>query len=227
MRRCWRHTLLAPHAAGATRCWRHTLLAPHWEQTRAAARQAQVVLLVQDTTDVDVTAHPKTQGLGPIGTGAGAGMLVQSVLASEPATRQVLGLAYHEPFLRHAAPKGESCLCPAAHAGARVAGLAPRDRARGARTSRRALGTGGRPLRRHVGRLYHLCAAGLRLPGARGARSAGPAGRAGGGARSSVHNAAPIARTGPRGTRGARAAGTAPAHRAPGAPRTWRSALVR
>ena len=85
------------------------LLAPHWEQTRAAARQAQVVLLVQDTTEVDFTAHPKTQGLGPIGNGAGAGMLVQSVLAIEPATRQVLGLAYQEPFLRHAAPKGESC----------------------------------------------------------------------------------------------------------------------
>lgn len=85
------------------------LLAPHWEQTRAAARQGAVILLVQDTTEVDFTAHPKTRGLGPIGNGGGAGILVQSVLAIEPATRHVLGLAYQEPFLRRAAPKGESC----------------------------------------------------------------------------------------------------------------------
>jgi Transposase DNA-binding len=40
------------------------LLGPHWEQARAAARQRDVILLVQDTTEVDFTAHPKTQGLG-------------------------------------------------------------------------------------------------------------------------------------------------------------------
>jgi hypothetical protein len=85
------------------------LLEAHWEQTRAAARQAHVVLLVQDTTEVDFTAHAKTRGLGPIGNGAGAGILVQSVLAIEPTTRQVLGLAAQEPFLRQAAPRGESC----------------------------------------------------------------------------------------------------------------------
>lgn len=85
------------------------LLAPHWEQTRRAAGQETVVLLVQDTTEVDFTAHPKTRGLGPIGNGKGAGILVQSVLAVAPATRQVVGLAYQEPFRRRLAPKGESC----------------------------------------------------------------------------------------------------------------------
>jgi hypothetical protein len=85
------------------------LLEAHWEQTRAAARQAHVVLLVQDTTEVDCPAPAQTRGLGPMGTGAGAGILVQSVLAIEPTTRPVLGVAAQEPFLRQAAPRGVSC----------------------------------------------------------------------------------------------------------------------
>lgn len=105
----WASLKAAYRVLDAQEVSRAALLAPHWEQTRRAAHEEAVVLLVQDTTEVDFTAHPKTQGLGPIGNGKGAGILVQSVLTIVPATRQVVGLAYQEPFLRQAAPNGESC----------------------------------------------------------------------------------------------------------------------
>jgi hypothetical protein len=84
------------------------LIAPHCEHTRAAAGRRERVLMIQDTTEVDHTAHPKTRGLGPIGDGRGSGYLLHSTLVFDPDERQVLGLAHHEPFLRQPAPKGET-----------------------------------------------------------------------------------------------------------------------
>jgi Transposase DNA-binding/Transposase Tn5 dimerisation domain len=83
------------------------LIAPHLEQSREAASQHLRVLLIQDTTEVDYQQHPKTQGLGPIGNNSHHGYLLQSVLAMEPQSRQILGLVHQEPFLRQTAPKGE------------------------------------------------------------------------------------------------------------------------
>ncbi len=86
------------------------LVAPHLAQTRPAAAAPPLVLLVQDTTELDSTPHRQTSGLGPIGDGRGRGILLQSALAIEPAQRQVLGLAALEPFLRHVAPRPhETC----------------------------------------------------------------------------------------------------------------------
>jgi Transposase DNA-binding/Transposase Tn5 dimerisation domain len=84
------------------------LIRPHVEQTREAMGQQKRVLLIQDTTEVDYQHHPTTTGLGPIGNGTHHGFLLQTVLAVEPVTRQVLGLAHQEPFLRKSAPKGET-----------------------------------------------------------------------------------------------------------------------
>lgn len=84
------------------------LMAPHWEQTRAAARREGTVLLVQDTTTLDYSHHPRTRGLGPVGDGRGRGFLVHSVLAVTPGERRVLGLAHQRPFLRQPAPAGET-----------------------------------------------------------------------------------------------------------------------
>jgi hypothetical protein len=84
------------------------LIRPHVEQTREAMGQHKQVLLIQDTTEVDYQQHPTTTGLGPIGNGTHHGFLLQTVLAVEPASRQVLGIAHQEPFLRHPAPKGET-----------------------------------------------------------------------------------------------------------------------
>ena len=84
------------------------LIRPHVEQTRAQAREPKQVLLIQDTTEVDYQHHPTTTGLGPIGNGTHHGFLLQTVLAVEPASGQVLGIAHQEPFLRKTAPKGET-----------------------------------------------------------------------------------------------------------------------
>ena len=84
------------------------LMLPHWEQTHRRMESLPVVLLVQDTTELDYTHHPKTTGLGPIGDNRGRGLLLQTVLAIDPATHQVLGCAYQEPFLRQPAPAGET-----------------------------------------------------------------------------------------------------------------------
>jgi hypothetical protein len=84
------------------------LIRPHVETTRQDCREHKEVLLIQDTTEVDYQHHPKTSGLGPVGNGSHQGFLLQSVLAVVPSTRQVLGLAHQEPFLRQAAPAKET-----------------------------------------------------------------------------------------------------------------------
>ena len=84
------------------------LMRPHVAQTREEASQRQRVLLIQDTTEVDYQQHPTTTGLGPIGNGSHHGFLLQTVLAVVPESREVLGIAQQEPFLRQPAPKGET-----------------------------------------------------------------------------------------------------------------------
>ena len=81
---------------------------PHWDATRDRAGRADLALLIQDTTEIDYTHHPRTERLGPIGDGRGRGYLLQTVLAVVPQPRQLLGIAAQEPFLRKRAPKGET-----------------------------------------------------------------------------------------------------------------------
>lgn len=76
------------------------LLAPTYQQTLAAAGQEPLVLLVEDTTELDYTAHPHTTGLGPIGDGKGRGLLLHSTLAVTPDTRALLGLAHAQVVVR-------------------------------------------------------------------------------------------------------------------------------
>lgn len=84
------------------------LLKPHREQTTARMQQQKRVLLVQDMTPIEYTHHPKTSGLGPIGKGKQQGYLLQTVLAIDPSTRDVLGIAAQEAFVRQPAPAGET-----------------------------------------------------------------------------------------------------------------------
>src|SRR5881227_668669 len=60
------------------------LMQPHWQQTHEQIETRSVVLLVQDTTGVDLTHHPKTTGLGQVGNERGRGLYVQTVLAVLP-----------------------------------------------------------------------------------------------------------------------------------------------
>jgi len=83
------------------------LMQPHLQQTREQATSSPVVLLVQDTTDIDLSHRRKISGVGQIGNERGRGFFVQTVLAVRPHTREVLGCLAQEPFVRIPAPEGE------------------------------------------------------------------------------------------------------------------------
>jgi hypothetical protein len=83
------------------------LMQPHMQQTREQATSSSVVLLVQDTTDIDLSHRRKISGVGQIGNERGRGFFVQTVLAVRPEMREVLGCLAQEPFVRIPAPEGE------------------------------------------------------------------------------------------------------------------------
>src|SRR5260221_6632783 len=83
------------------------LMGPHWQQTRADLASKAIVLLVQDTTELDLSSHVAMTGLGPIGNGKGRGLLVQTVVAVLPETRAVLGCLAQHPVVRVPAPPQE------------------------------------------------------------------------------------------------------------------------
>ena len=56
----------------------HDLLRSHIEATYSRLAQGPWVLAVPDTTEVDWTSHPATQGLGPLGHTACQGLHVHS-----------------------------------------------------------------------------------------------------------------------------------------------------
>lgn len=86
-----------------------TLQAPHWEATRQAAGQRGVVLMIEDTSDLNFSNHPATIDLGPIGDGRARGLMLHSTLAVDPeGSGEVLGLACQMLFARQSAPARES-----------------------------------------------------------------------------------------------------------------------
>jgi hypothetical protein len=80
---------------------------PHWQATRQQAGQTDTVLFVQDTSELDFTAHRQTKGLGWIGNTGGRGFLLHSCLAVRPtAVPEILGLAGQRVWTRHEVKKG-------------------------------------------------------------------------------------------------------------------------
>jgi hypothetical protein len=84
------------------------LMHPHWQQTREQIAQEPVVVLVQDTTEGDLSQHPHTTGLGQVGHERGGGLDLQTVLAILPPSGAVVGGARQEPWVRVPAPAGET-----------------------------------------------------------------------------------------------------------------------
>ena len=85
------------------------IMMPHWIQTRSEAEQRSQVLLIGDTTDVNLSSHKTTKGLGPVGRGKKAqGFFVHSVLAVDAKDKQLLGCMGQEPFVREPAPEQET-----------------------------------------------------------------------------------------------------------------------
>ena len=83
------------------------LMQPHWQYTREEIRQHPIVLLVQDTTEIDLSHRHQVSGLGQVGNERGRGFHLQTMLAVLPEHREVLGCALQEPFVRTPAPVKE------------------------------------------------------------------------------------------------------------------------
>jgi len=84
------------------------LMQPHLQQTREQATGEDVVLLVQDTTAIDLSHRRKISGVGQIGNERGRGFFVQTVLAVRPQTREGLGGMAEATLCAHTRSKGEN-----------------------------------------------------------------------------------------------------------------------
>jgi hypothetical protein len=82
------------------------ILQSHVEATYTRLGAVPVVLAVQDTTEVNWTRHPATQGLGPLGHTACHGLLVHTTLAITP-ERVPLGLLAQQVWARDPADVGK------------------------------------------------------------------------------------------------------------------------
>lgn len=82
------------------------LMKPHLSDTLIAAGQRStgeadnVVLMIHDGSVLDFSGHPKTGGIGSVGSGQQRGMLMHSVLAVTARDKAVLGLAHLEVIVR-------------------------------------------------------------------------------------------------------------------------------
>ncbi len=72
------------------------LMQPHMQQTKEQANSFRVVLLVQDTTDIDLSHRYKISGVGQIGNERGRGFFMQTVLAAHPQAQDILGCMAQE-----------------------------------------------------------------------------------------------------------------------------------
>ena len=75
------------------------LLLSHQRANLPRLRPHPVVLAVQDTTFLDFTAHPETQGLGPLATPHSLGLCSHNTLAFTP-ERLPLGLLHQQVWVR-------------------------------------------------------------------------------------------------------------------------------
>jgi hypothetical protein len=82
------------------------ILQSHVEATYTRLGAVPVVLAVQDTTEINWTRHPATQGLGPLGHTACHGLLVHTTLAITP-ERVPLGLLAQQVWARDPADVGK------------------------------------------------------------------------------------------------------------------------
>jgi hypothetical protein len=84
------------------------VLASHYQATRQRLAQERVVLAVQDTTSLNYTMHPATDGLGPIGTEVNGpqGLLVHDTMAFST-TGLALGLVDVQVWARDPAAFGK------------------------------------------------------------------------------------------------------------------------
>jgi transposase-like protein/DDE family transposase len=85
------------------------ILMPHFIQTRQEASRRCQVLMIGDTTEVNLSSHRSLKGAGPVGRSSLAqGFFIHSVLARDAQTEELLGCAYQQTFVRQPAPEQET-----------------------------------------------------------------------------------------------------------------------
>jgi hypothetical protein len=82
------------------------ILEPHRQATLKRLREEPVILAVQDTTQIDLTSHPHTQGVGYLQDLQHTGFLLHSTLLVTP-ERQPLGLIQQQVWTRDPADYGK------------------------------------------------------------------------------------------------------------------------
>jgi Transposase DNA-binding/Transposase Tn5 dimerisation domain len=98
---------------GAYRLWENPhvawqdILQPHCARTAERAGDHPVVLAIQDTTEINLTSHPATTGLGYLGATYCRGLLMHSVLVATP-QGQALGLLHVHLWARPLAEVGKN-----------------------------------------------------------------------------------------------------------------------
>lgn len=81
-----------------------TLQQPHYQEVLEKARwAAELVLFIQDGSELLFNSHPWTHGLGPTADSAGNGLMFHSCLVAkyyESKETEILGLGYQEAWIR-------------------------------------------------------------------------------------------------------------------------------
>lgn len=100
----WAATKAVYRLCGHKAVSREKLLEGHYQATAARAQQEDEVLVVGDTTYLNYSHHPKTRGLGKIGTRTQPaqlqGFLVHTALAVSVSGHRVLGLLHQQTWVR-------------------------------------------------------------------------------------------------------------------------------
>ena len=79
----------------------------HYESTWRRIKDQERVLVAQDTTSLDYSAHTKGRGLGPLEHEGSQGLLVHTALALSEAGEPV-GLVHQQTWVREAQQTGKS-----------------------------------------------------------------------------------------------------------------------
>jgi hypothetical protein len=73
----------------------------HWQLSLEAAKsQGEVVLFIQDGSELNYSSHKATTGLGHIGNGKNQGFQLHSCLAVNATSEEILGLARQQVWIR-------------------------------------------------------------------------------------------------------------------------------
>lgn len=96
----WADTKATYRFLGNKKVTHQRILQPHYQATSERMSKENVILAIQDTTTLNYTDHPQTDGLGNIGTDKHLqGMLVHTTLAFTP-QRVPLGILHQQVWTR-------------------------------------------------------------------------------------------------------------------------------